>query len=292
MTSTKGPELRPFDIKWLDRRGNFYALITPDQAAELLTRNTKNRSIKQQKIDQYARDIAAGKWNADASDIKFSSEGVLLDGQNRLLACVQADAPFPTLVRTGLDPAAQTHMDTGAVRSMADTFKMLAASDPFNVAAAISLRARYESILASGGVIMERRLPLTRQEAVDYLTAHPQVEKLTTLAASMNRTAPSIQRSIWLAGISMAAESSEDDAREFAGKFLSGVTGGPGDPLIALMRYAMSLQTPAQQSRGVKLKNAGVRHLLAFVTAWNAYRSGEPLERIQIRENAKVLPLI
>lgn len=289
---SKGPDLRPFDDSWLAKRGNFYALITPGKAAELLQRNTNNRRIKQLRIDQYARDMAAGKWHPDASDIKFDWDGVLRDGQNRLLACVQADVPFPTLVRTGLDPEAQTNMDVGAVRSYADVFKMHAAADPNNAAAAVSLRGRYETLATDGLTIMERRLPFTRQEALDYLTEHPEIEKMITVSRSMYQAAPAIQRSVWLAGMSMASERDDDDARRFAGSFMSGNTGGPGDPILALMRYAMSLQTPAQQTRSVKLKNAGLRHLLAFVTAWNAHRTGEPLATIKIRDNEKVIPAL
>jgi hypothetical protein len=255
-------------------------------------RNANNRRIKQLKIDQYARDMAAGKWNPDSSDISFDVDGKLANGQNRLLACIQADVPFPTLVRTGIDPAAVDNMDAGAVRTFGDVLKMHAAADPNNAAAAISLRARYESIAEQGGTLIERRLPLTRQEVIDYLTAHPQIEKMLTVAKSMYQTAPSIQRSVWVAGMSMAAEHDEDDARRFAGAFLAGDTKGAGDPIMALMRYAMSLQTPAQQTRAVKLKNAGLRHLLAFVTAWNAWRADETLDSIKIRDNERVVPAL
>jgi hypothetical protein len=291
MTTSKAPDLKPFDFKWLEKRVNVYAIITPDQAAELMARNENNRRIKQLKIDQYARDMRAGRWNADSSDISFDWNGRLANGQNRLLACIQADVPFPTLVRTGIDPTAVDSMDAGAVRTFGDVLKMHAAADPNNAAAAISLRARYESIAEQGGTLIERRLPLTRQEVLAFLTEHPQLEKMITVARSMYSTAPSIPRSVWLAGMSMASERSEDDARRFAGAFLAGETTGTGDPIIALMRYAMAIQ---QTGRGgpTKLKNAGLRHLLAFVTAWNAWRADEKLDAIKIRDNERVVPAL
>lgn len=282
------PDLKPFDTKWLEKRVNVYALITPDQAAELMTRNVNNRRIKQTKIDQYAADMADGKWNPDSSDISFTEDGALANGQNRLLACIQADVPFGTLVRTGIDASAIDNMDAGANRTFGDVLKMHAAADPNNVAAAISLRARYESTVERGGTVLDRRLALTRRQGVEYLGAHPQLEKMITVARSMYGVAPSIQRSVWLAGMSMAAEVDEDDARRFAGAFMAGESTGTGDPILALMRYAMALQTPTQQTRGAKLRNPGIRHLLAFVTAWNAWRAGEKLDGIKIRENDKV----
>lgn len=276
-------ELKPFDVNWLSKRGNFYALITPDVAAELIGRNENNRSKKLLKVDQYAKDMRAGKWHPDASDIKFDVNGKLLDGQNRLLACIQADVPFPTLVRTGLDAEAQPHMDTGATRTIGDVFKMHKVPDFNNVAAAVSLRSRYESLVASGDSILERRLPLTRQESLDYLAEHPMIEKVIPLAYATYPVAPGIQRSVWLAGYSTFAEIDEPAARHMAAQFIAGDM--EQQQLLALMRYAMRTQTPKQQERAVKLKNAGLRHLFAMVVTWNAIRAGEPLSRINVRDD-------
>ena len=256
--------LKPFDEAMLSKKSNLYVIITPDQARKLLDeRNTHNRGKKEIKVAQYRKDMAAGKWHPEASDIKFDSNGVLLDGQNRLLACTMADVPFGTLIRTGLDPAAQDHMDTGAVRTMGDVFRMHGVTDYNNVAAAISLRARYESILNDGGTIMERRLPLTRQESLERLADHPQVEKFTSVATNVHGIAPAIARSVWLCGFSWAAEVDEQLSRRLAAAMLAGdVSAFP--QTVAMMRYTMAVTGPTMQQRAVKLKNAGLRHWPAF----------------------------
>jgi len=284
-----GIDLKPFDETWLQRRGNFYALITPEKAAELMTRNENNRSIKQLKIDQYAKDMADGAWNPDASDIKFDKNGKLLDGQNRLLACIQADVPFPTLVRTGLDPEAFNFIDTGAVRTTGDVFKRAGVNDYFVVASAVSLRARYESILATGHSIIERRLPLTRHQALEYLSEHPQLEKFASLGRSMAAQAPGIQRAVFLSGLSMFAEKDEDATRRFAAQFIAEE---PVPQLVALLRYAMNTSPSAVQQRTMKYKNAGLRHLTAIVMTWNAIRLNEELPRLVIKEDARPVEAI
>jgi hypothetical protein len=283
----KGPELRPWDDAWLDKRVNIYALITPDKAAELIGTNLHNRRKKEQKINQYAADMAAGKWHPESASLKWSWDKVLLDGQNRLIACIQADAPFGTLVQTGLDPASQPHIDVGAVRTMGDVFKMAGVPDPNNIASAISLRARYESIVDSGQTIIEKRLPMTRAEALQYLDAHPQIEKMSSVGRSMYPAAPGIQRAVWLAGVSMAAEVDEPGVRTFAARFTAGDIRGPGDPVLALIRYAASLNSPKEQARAQKVKNAGIRNLTAFVKAWNANRKDEHMDRLTVREDEK-----
>lgn len=287
------PDLKSFDEKWLDRRGNFYALITPDQAADLIaTRNTHNRRTKRLNITKYARDMAAGHWDPDASDIKFDRDGNLLDGQNRLLACIEADVPFPTLVRTGLNPAAQAHMDTGTTRTVADVYRLHGiTADPNNVAAAASLRARYDDMLESGNPVrVVPRKALTRAEALDFIDEHPKLGEMVALARSMYDSAPGIQRSVWLAGIATAAEIDEVEARRFAADFMAG---NPEPGITALLRYVAQTLTPAQQARGYKMKNPGVRHLLAFALAWNAWRKQDvDMRQIKIRDEDKAVPFL
>lgn len=284
------PDLKPFRDDWLTKRGNFYALITPDQAAELLARNTNNRRIKKRKIDMYSRDMASGKWSADASDIKFADDGTLLDGQNRLLACVQADVPFPTLVRTGLEPAARDHVDTGAARTTGDAFRMHQVTDQYNVAAAVSLRNRWDALVEQGLPVSRgyNAVPaMTHQEALDYLAEHPMLEKMRGAGQAVHSgIAPGIPRSVWIAFMSMVGEADESHARRFATMLITGESSGTGDPLLALTRYLAQAQAP--KIAGNRDRNSAMRHLLAAVKTWNAWRADSTLDRVSIREDEKV----
>lgn len=282
------PDLKPFREEWLTKRGNFYALVTPAQAAELMGRNTNNRRIKNRKIANYARDMRAGKWNADSSDIKFDENGSLVDGQNRLLACIEADVPFPTLVRTGLDPRARDHVDTGAARTTADAFRMHAISDPNVVAAAISLRNRYDIGRADGEILARTyNYPaLTHQEALDYLAEHPAIEKMIGPARAMHQVAPGITRSVWVGFASMIGESDDQAGRRFATMLVTGEVTGTGDPLLALTRYLALAMSPKQL--GTRDRNAAMRHLVAQIKAWNAWRTDTKLDKIVVREDEKL----
>lgn len=286
-------DLKPFEQRWLERRGNFYALITPTVAAELMSRNTNNRGIKNRKIANYARDMLAGKWSEDASDLKFDKDGALLDGQNRLLACIEADVPFPTLVRTGLDPAARDHVDTGAARTTADAFRMHGVLDQNNIAAAVSIRNRWDALLA-------QQLPITRgynvvpamthQESLDYLAAHPSLEKMRGVGQAVHtQIARGIPRSVLMAWASMIGESDEDEGRRFATRLITGESTGTGDPVFAFTRYLALAQAPTVA--GSRDRNSAMRHLYAGIKAWNAYRTQAKLDKIAVREDEKVVPV-
>lgn len=282
----KAVELQAFDPEMLVRRGNYYILITPELAGEwLANRNTKNRKPKRRAISAYIRDMQAGEWNVDASTIEIDRLGQLMNGQNRLMASVEAGTPFPTLLRTGLDPDARFFMDTGVKRTGGDTFLMMELPDPNNIAAAINMRERYERTVREYGgrqTMNPRRIPMTHAELRDYLEDHPAVTAMVNLGVAMQKEGPGVPRSVYIAALSIFAESSEKMAREFADAFIEGKSSGTGDPILALMRYLARAKSPTELR--TKSRNRNQQHLAAFVLAWNAWVQSEPLDTLRVRD--------
>jgi hypothetical protein len=128
--------------------------ITPAQAAKILRdQNTLNRDPSHPKVKQWADDMAGGLWNEElASPIKFDKEGLLFDGQHRLMALVKAGErgvkSILFLVIEGVPRSAIHVQDIGVPR----TLKSAIALDPelsdytkrnashFNTIAAMLLR--------------------------------------------------------------------------------------------------------------------------------------------------------
>ena len=77
--------------------------IPPGTAAKYLENNVpNNRPISQPHVDAMARDMANDLWALNGETLKFSETHLLLDGQQRLLACIAADKPFTTAVVRGV----------------------------------------------------------------------------------------------------------------------------------------------------------------------------------------------
>lgn len=285
----KSGQVQKFDPEWLVRRGNYMTIITPEIAAELLERNTENRNPKRRAIANYARDMLASEWNPDASDIKVARDGTLLDGQNRLMACVEAGVPFPTLLRTGIDKDAREHVDQGVKRTAGDALKMAGVQDANVVAGAINIRERYRKSLEQHGgrqvmtYARGLRVSMTHAEVLDYIDQHPSVQALLRLGHRVHKEGPGVPRTVYVAALSWFAESSEKLAREFAEAFIEGRREGTGDPLVALDRYMAKTKSPAELRQ--KSKNRNLQHLGAFVMAWNAWVRSEKLDRIKVGDN-------
>ena len=84
--------------------------------------NVNNRTKKKKNIRRYAKDMSSGNWSLTGDTIQFSKNGVLMNGQNRLFACVKAGVPFVTHVAFGIEASSRVHMDVGKVRNNHDLF--------------------------------------------------------------------------------------------------------------------------------------------------------------------------
>lgn len=72
--------------------------ITPQNAQVLLERRRAGHSINPQAVKIYAEAMKEGNWVFNGMPIIFGSEGSLLDGVQRLQACVTSETAFRTLV--------------------------------------------------------------------------------------------------------------------------------------------------------------------------------------------------
>ncbi len=111
---------------------NFERYISPTPKCEIVTLdkplvdwllsiNTDNRPIKPCVVNNYEQEMISGEWYVTGQGISISTEGVLLDGQHRLLAVKKAGyPPIQILIAYGVDKRAQIKVDTHSKRSAND----------------------------------------------------------------------------------------------------------------------------------------------------------------------------
>jgi len=115
--------------------------ISPIKAKEYLaTMIANNRSVKKFNLANIAADMASGRWRLNGEAIKFHGSN-LVDGQHRLMACIDANVPFETLVVRGLEVEAVKVIDLGAKRQVGDVLHMFGESH-FGSATTVAATAR------------------------------------------------------------------------------------------------------------------------------------------------------
>lgn len=98
--------------------------MTPQLAKTLLDLNPDNRSIRQTKVQQYASDMAAGRWVLNGEPIIVANDGRLNDGQHRCLAVIEANTPVAVAIMFGIERETRLTVDQGGARTAGDFLNM------------------------------------------------------------------------------------------------------------------------------------------------------------------------
>lgn len=99
--------------------------VTPEMAEEWLTSNTYNRTVRPGFVDAYAADMSANKWRLTHQGIAFDWNGVLGDGQHRLLAVLKSKRTVLMNVTYNMDPEALANIDGAIARKVGDQFRLI-----------------------------------------------------------------------------------------------------------------------------------------------------------------------
>jgi hypothetical protein len=251
--------------------------ITPEQAARMLRGNTKNRPIRYRLVDRYARDMAAGNWKMNGSTVVMNGR-TLIDGQHRLAACVQADAPFQTVLITGAQQSAMDSIDTGAKRTVSDVLRINNIDNAPMVASIANLGLRWDT-----GLLTERRfiMPSTA-EVLAWIDANPQVHQAVELVwASRLRPLRAPISAMGVACVKAIQHRMGDEFGEFTDNLISGEGLTAGDPVYALRTWMLR-----QASGAARRFNADIG-LAYIVKAWNADVEGQQIHNIAFKSRGR-----
>jgi hypothetical protein len=99
-------------------------LVTPLLAKNWMKRNTDNRAIRRSRVAYLSRLIKRGEWKTTHQGIAFDKAGILLDGQHRLLAIIDADIAVMMMVTHDADRDTFHAIDGARPRTPADILKV------------------------------------------------------------------------------------------------------------------------------------------------------------------------
>ena len=100
-----------------------YEKITPNRATKLLEHNTANyrMSMSKSTLDNLMYELTQGQWQATTQGIGFDTNGILVDGQHRLMAIQKSGITVDKqLVCYGLEPESKLKIDVGKKRTLSD----------------------------------------------------------------------------------------------------------------------------------------------------------------------------
>lgn len=247
--------------------------VTPEMAERWLGKNVHNRRLKTAKIQEFARDMAAGRWQITGEAVKFDTRGNLLDGQNRLHAVIASGSTVPMFVVRGLAPDSQEVMDTGSPRSRADALHLRDYPNSHDLAAAINVWYGWTSGFYKSAV-HQSNVKLTNSEVLVIAEAHPGLSTAASRSGSIYRSLK-LPRGAIATALYTLEQIDADDANEFFGRIVDLKTDGKGDPINTLLKRV-------GETRDVKTRIWVSTAIYFLFRSWNACRSRERLEKFQL----------
>ena len=217
-------------------------VITKELADALLALNTHNRTVVRARVERLKTALVRGLWVVDGSAIRIGMDGVLYDGQHRLLAISETGISAETVVVTGMDRSARRFIDTGISRSPKDAYEMAhGVKIPRDVAARI--RCAWECLF-EGGAHAVCDEPAFAAAFGLFVESDKKVSDLFA------RHAKGYSRASILAAFMVAMPANPEQVEAMAARYRDMVVTSETDPMRALRVYANRLPS----SGGTKIR--------------------------------------
>jgi hypothetical protein len=248
--------------------------ITPALAAEYLKANTSNRPCSVGRVAELANAMKRGEWMPNGDAIRFSVDGVLLDGQGRLKACISSGISFTSLVVRDLPREAFKTMDLGKKRNLADLLAIDGEKNTTKLARALRFTMMYEAGSFNGA-------PYSPQQLENCLRRHPGIRNWMSSYKQMYKVTG--HGAIVLAVCYLGSLTLPRVADDFTRLLLDGAGLEKGSPVL-------TLRDRLQQDRAATSKLPASYVAQLVIHAYNAFAKGDSRAILKGNRNNCDLP--
>lgn len=146
--------------------------VSPELAFRWLEGNTHNRPLSQALVDCFARDMKAGRWRLTNQGITFDTAGLLIDGQHRLCAVIEANVTISMRIYFNEPPENRWVFDSGQARSNRDILNLAGEMGEVTSLGMATLRGMLAGVTC-------RPWRLTASEEADLFSIHREAVEFT-----------------------------------------------------------------------------------------------------------------
>jgi hypothetical protein len=262
--------------------------ISPEVAKVLLEKNTLNRSINDNLVNHYARQMATGNWKLNGETIIIADTGRLLEGQHRLWACIKANTPFATYVVEGVDENVFDTINTGKSRSNKDILSILGFSNAARLAAAVRW---YKNLSAGMFVTGGAKVKMAAFELEEIISSHPRLIEIVNTVINGSFIRELLPSGVTAALIYLFEQVDEERAKEWVHQLQTGEGLSEGNAVLALRSRIVTYAARRQKGAYDNLE-----YYSFMVNSWNAFFNGETVQVVRgsttMSDGTRVYPKI
>lgn len=236
--------------------------MTPSMASRYLERNDNNRPVRANMVMKYSGQMKNHEWVVNGEPIIIDLNGNVLDGQHRLLACVESGTSFSTLIVDGVPGSYFDTIDTGSNRSSSDilsiagyatnTARIAASAARFSILFAHNGQGQYGQNKKDGHLITPKRI-------LEWVEANPRIVEISEAIQVYGRTHLMISATnicfLWF----FMEQKDRRGTEEFWRGVITGVSLSESDPRLALrvkfdsIKIA-SIKWPTRSKLGITIR--------------------------------------
>jgi hypothetical protein len=235
--------------------------ITPKTAKEMLEFNTHNRRINDRLVKIYAEAMRLNEWRLNGETIIFDKNGRLQSGQHRLLACIEANSAFWSVVVRGTEPASLYTLDTGRKRSLADALTLRGETSASILGTAAIYRWRYEH-----GMMQGAPTPPSVPTMLAYIDEHPSLRDSIPFGYHI-RGVLGVSAGMYTAFYDIFSTLDRDNADLYTELLCTGEGLDKTSPIYIARRWVLNSQLMQRGQRPSVPMYAAI-----IVKGWNAWR--------------------
>lgn len=253
---------------------NVTAIISPAEAKQIILAMPKQRPFYKNHAALFANLIRAGQFKPTHQGIAFDHDGLLLDGQHRLHACIDADMAIEVQVTFNMDRALFNSIDRGRIRSLTDDLITSARAVEYRESTMICAGAKILANLDRGVApwVNYPRGTFGVVDVAEAMDAHPYLAEAGEYCSKNRLKLKGLGAGISTGFLARFMEINRSKALDFFNEIVTGELLVAGDPA-----YEMREQ---MRKPGSSSAHAKPRTMAALVRCWNAYAEGRKLSKV------------
>jgi|TARA_R110002020_G_scaffold434673_6_gene644816 hypothetical protein len=231
--------------------------------------NTRNRSVRPRVVEEYTRSILQGRWQDHyLNKCSIGTDGVLIDGQHRLIAIAASKTAVPFGVERNVDPSIADIIDRGSPRRVDDLPALAHIPNKSQVASvARVLLGEHEGFALYDYTGPSR---FSHQEVGDYIIKHEDEIVFAQTLVHHGRPLRVQRKALAIFTVRAMRKHPEVGLADFLTDLGTGADLAMGDPRLAarqwFIRYGSDGKSPDRKWES---------HYSILVKAFNSWMKGE-----------------
>ena len=246
--------------------------ITPAKAAMLLAAMPQQRPVNRTSVKKFIRAIEQGKLRLTHQGLACNTKGELIDGQHRLMACVQTDTSIEVDITFNESDDNYLHYDRGWSRSIAHNL-LTQGMESGTQAMVMQAAGRLLYQLDDGKQPWSMDLLYDADTLHEVLLRHPLLTSTVELVCSKGSRYPRPPKGPLAAFGTVFREVDETLALAFLDGVMTGEGLRDGDP-------ALVLRASLASSGSRKATKARDAFMVRLVHGWNNVRAGRTVRAL------------